>query len=271
MRDCRSVKGLSPFNNSEARLPRKNLLPYILSMSNRENLSEFQHELCQHEIYKRLTDLRSLRHFMNYHVFAVWDFMSLLKALQKEITCVSVPWTPSTYSPELVRFINQIVVGEESDLDRNGNATSHFELYLQGMTEVGASPSALYDFLPALNLETLRPGVKEFVSENLRLAREGDPVEVAASFFFGREKLIPSMFTAMVEILKNENVEAPTFLYYLERHIQVDGEEHGPLAMKCLDALIKGSKEKEEMAMKAGLNALHLRKKLWDACLSTMP
>lgn len=240
-------------------------------MSYRENLSELQSGLCQHEVYQKLTDLPALRHFMSYHVFAVWDFMSLLKSLQKEITCVAVPWRPSPYSPELVRFINQIVLGEESDLDKNGRAVSHFELYLSGMKEVGASPAALYDFLPELNLETLRPGVREFVTENLRLAREGHPVEVAASFFFGREKLIPSMFTAMVEILKKENVDAPTFLYYLERHIEVDGEEHGPLAMKCLDELIKGSKEKEEMAMKAGLNALHLRKKLWDACLSTMP
>lgn len=208
---------------------------------------------------------------MEYHVFAVWDFMSLLKSLQKEITCVDVPWKPSSYSTTVVRFINQIVVGEESDVDPQGNAVSHFELYLSGMREVGASPALLYDFLTDIEIETLRPGVREFVSENIRVAREGDPVEVAASFFFGREKLIPSMFTSIVEVLKRENVEAPTFLYYLERHIEVDGEEHGPLALKCLDELTKGSKEKEELAFKAGLNALSLRKHLWDECLRTMP
>ncbi len=240
-------------------------------MSYQENLTLLQDDLCRHEVYSRLTDMKSLRHFMSYHVFAVWDFMSLLKSLQKEITCVEVPWRPSTYSPELVRFINQIVLGEESDLDKDGNAISHFELYLSGMKEVGASPSGLFDFLPELNIDTLPSGVKEFVSENLRLAREGHPVEVAASFFFGREKLIPSMFTSMVEVLKRENVEAPTFLYYLERHIEVDGEEHGPLAMKCLSELMKGDKSKETMAMKAGINALYLRKKLWDECLTTMP
>ena len=240
-------------------------------MSYRENLSLLQESLCQHEIYDRLNDLKSLRHFMSYHVFAVWDFMSLLKSLQKEITCVEVPWRPSTYSPELVRFINQIVVGEESDLDSDGNAISHFELYLKGMNEVGVSPSGLFDFLPELRTETLASGVREFVSENLRLARGGHPVEVASAFFFGREKLIPSMFTSMVEVLRREDVEAPTFLYYLERHIEVDGEEHGPLALKCLDELIKGSKENEDLAMRAGLNALYLRKLLWDECLRTMP
>lgn len=240
-------------------------------MSYRENLSLLQEELCQHEIYNRLNDVKSLKHFMSYHVFAVWDFMSLLKSLQKEITCVEVPWRPSSYSTELVRFINQIVVGEESDVDPKGNAVSHFELYLKGMNEVGANSSGLFDFLPAMNCEALLPGIREFVSENLRLARAGDPVEVAAAFFFGREKLIPSMFSSMVEVLNKEHVVAPTFLYYLERHIQVDGEEHGPLAMKCLDELIKGSKMKEELAMKAGLNALYLRKHLWDECLRTMP
>lgn len=238
---------------------------------NRENLSLLQESLCQHDVYGKLTDLRSLRHFMEYHVFAVWDFMSLLKSLQREITCVDVPWRPSKYSPELVRFLNQIVLGEESDLDNNGRAVSHFELYLEGMKEIGASPSGLFDFLPEMKTETLRPGVREFVSENLHLAHHGEPVEVAAAFFFGREKLIPSMFTAIVDVLKKENVSAPTFLYYLERHIEVDGEEHGPLALKCLDELTGGSKEKENLAMKAGLNALYLRKKLWDECLRTMP
>ena len=240
-------------------------------MSYRENLDLLQDTLCQHEIYSRLTDLKSIRHFMNYHVFAVWDFMSLLKSLQKEITCIEVPWRPSTYSPELVRFINQIVVGEDSDLDQEGHAISHFELYLKGMNEVGASPAGLYDFLPEMKTETLPQGIREFVTENLRLALAGDPVEVASAFFFGREKLIPSMFTSMVEILKRESIEAPTFIYYLERHIEVDGEEHGPLALKCLDELTNNSKEKEELAMKAGLNALYLRKFLWDECLRTMP
>lgn len=223
-----------------------------------------QAELVKHPIYQKLTDLKSIQHFMSYHVFAVWDFMSLLKSLQRHVTCVDVPWRPSNYSSEMVRFINQIVVGEESDVDLDGKAISHFELYLKAMDEVGASTSGIRDFLETMDLSRIPLGAREFVSSNLEMAKNGSAVEVASSFFFGREKLIPEMFQAMVDVLKKENVTAPTFLYYLERHIEVDAHEHGPLALKCLEELTSGNEELKALALKTGLKALDERRKLWD-------
>ena len=82
-----------------------------------KDIPEIQEQLARHAVYSSLTNVESIRHFMRYHVFAVWDFMSLLKSLQQKITCVSVPWTPSTYPAEMVRLINQIVLGEESDVE----------------------------------------------------------------------------------------------------------------------------------------------------------
>jgi hypothetical protein len=93
---------------------------------------------------------------------------------------------------------------------------------------------------------------------------------VAASFFFGREKLIPDMFQAIVDTLKKENVHAPTFLYYLERHIEVDSEEHGPLAMKALDHLTGGDSKLESLALETGLKALEMRSYLWDKVLESL-
>ena len=110
---------------------------------------------------------------MRYHVFAVWDFMSLLKSLQKEITCVSPPWKPSKYPAEMVRLINQIVLGEESDLDQSGNAISHFELYLKGMEEVGASTAEIRDFISTMDLNRIPDGARDFVKHNLQLAQTG--------------------------------------------------------------------------------------------------
>jgi hypothetical protein len=234
-------------------------------------IQEAQQELAHHPIYSSLTHVNAIKHFMHYHVFAVWDFMSLLKSLQSHMTCVSIPWRPSPYPTEMVRLINQIVVGEESDLDQEGKAISHFDLYLKGMEEVGASTALVNDFLTDLNFERIPLAAREFVQGNIEMALQGDVVEVAASFFFGREKLIPSMFEAMTQTLKKERIKAPTFLYYLERHIEVDGEEHGPLAMKCLEYLTQNNPELKERALAQGLKSLKARKKLWDQVLLSMP
>lgn len=208
---------------------------------------------------------------MGYHVFAVWDFMSLLKSLQIHLTCVSLPWKPSPYPAEMVRLINQIVLGEESDVDADGNPVSHFDLYLRGMEEVGADTTLIKKFLATNDFSLIPDGAREFVQHNLDVAMKGHIVEVAASFFFGREKLIPDMFQAIVDTLKRENVVAPTFLYYLERHIEVDSGEHGPLALKALSHLTQDDEKLLHMAYNAGIKALDYRWSLWDKVLEAHP
>lgn len=234
-----------------------------------KDILHLQKELTHHPVYSTFKDLKSIQHFMGYHVFAVWDFMSLLKSLQRHITCVEVPWKPSIYPTEMVRLINQIVVGEESDVDQFGNPVSHFDLYLKAMEEVGASTAEIRDFLSTMDLTKIPQGAARFVAHNLEIAKYGHVVEVAASFFYGREKLIPEMFESIVATLKKENIEAPTLLYYLERHIEVDSGEHGPLAMKCLGYLTGSDPELIQKSMRAGEKALHERKVLWDEVLRT--
>ncbi len=234
-------------------------------------LKERQAQLTSHPVYQTFTDLEHLRHFMGYHVFAVWDFMSLLKSLQLKLTTVTLPWKPSPYPAEMVRLINQIVVGEESDLDQDGKAVSHFELYLRGMREVGADTGPIEHFLATNDFGLIPAGAREFVEANVDLALRGHVVEVAASFFFGREKLIPDMFQVIVDTLDREGVSAPTFRYYLERHIEVDSGEHGPLALKALSFLIGKDSQLEVLALEAGLRALELREVLWDRVLEAAP
>jgi Protein of unknown function (DUF3050) len=229
-----------------------------------EEFKPLQHKLTYHPVYQSLDTLESLKHFMRFHVFAVWDFMSLLKSLQRHISCVTVPWKPSVYPAEMVRLINQIVLGEESDLDQNGKAVSHFELYLKAMEEVGADTTEIKKFLETMDLNDIPEGARSFVAHNLQVAQTGHVVEVAASFFYGREKLIPDMFQVIVDVLKKENVQAPTLLYYLERHIEVDSGEHGPLAMKCLDTLIGENQQLKSLSFHAGMQALQARQDLWD-------
>ena len=202
---------------------------------------------------------------MSFHVFAVWDFMSLLKNIQCKVTCTSVPWKPSSYSPNLVRMINEIVLGEESDIDQNGNPSSHFDLYIKAMEEIGANTAPIKDFLGTLDTKLIPPEARQFVEFNLDLATNGRLEEVTAAFFYGREKLLPDVFTQIVKVIKAHDIECPTLTYYFERHIEVDGENHGPLAQQLLSEVCGEDQTKVLRAQYCGLQSLRMRQKLWDA------
>jgi hypothetical protein len=99
--------------------------------------------LVEHSLYARLTGLRDVRVFMEHHVFAVWDFMSLLKSLQREVTCVGVPWVPRG-DPTVRRLVNEIVLAEESDDGVRETYTSHFELYRAAMDVAGPRQTSFF-------------------------------------------------------------------------------------------------------------------------------
>jgi Protein of unknown function (DUF3050) len=101
-------------------------------------LARLRDTLLDHPIYTNIVSVGDLRRFMEDHVFAVWDFMSLLKRLQQDMTCTKVPWLPADNS-RAARLINDIVIGEETDVDPDGLFVSHLELYLRAMEDVGAS------------------------------------------------------------------------------------------------------------------------------------
>ena len=222
-----------------------------------------QNQLTEHPLYHSLNNLEALQTFMKFHVFAVWDFMSLLKSLQREITCVSIPWEDSKYEPELVQLINEIVLGEESDCDQYGNPASHFSLYLKAMDEIGADTSLIKSFLSTKDFDLLPAKIREVISYHLDLSLNGKVHEVASSFFHGREKLIPGMFTSLVNVLEENKLDCPTLIYYFKRHIELDGDEHGPKALKCLKALTPNSETLQE-AQSVALKSLDYRDELWS-------
>ncbi len=227
-------------------------------------LQQYHMQLVNHPIHKALKDINALRTFMEYHVFAVWDFMSLLKGLQTRLTSLEIPWRPSPFKSDIVRLINEIVLCEESDLNNQGHSLSHFELYLKAMEEVGANTSPILDFLNTPSQGDLPPSVQSFISYHLNLAINGTVEEIAASFFFGREKLLPELFSNMTKTLKTAKLNCPTLIYYFERHIELDGDKHGPLAEKCLHQICQNDRDKTERANKAAIQSLQLRQALWD-------
>jgi len=201
--------------------------------------------------------------------------MSLLKSLQASLTCVATPWLPSRHA-RACRLINEIVLGEESDSFNDG-FVSHFELYLQAMLEAGADSSAIQTLLTQLRqgvtldqaLNAARPPEEalEFVRSTFAFLQSGQPHIVAAAFTFGREDLIPGMFLEMVKDLRQSQENVGLFEYYLDRHVEVDGDSHGPLALQMLEELCGNDETKWEQAAKAAESALNARLALWDGIL----
>jgi hypothetical protein len=226
--------------------------------------------LTAHPLYSSIRTADDLRIFMQSHVFAVWDFMSLLKALQSSLTCVSVPWVPSAF-PESRRFINEIVLGEESDVFE-GRAISHFELYLEAMSEAGADTAPMQSVLDTVaqgNFNpaalAVSPAAQAFVATTFDVIRSGNVASMAAAFTFGREDVIPDIFRALVRDLNQQRSgELSKFVWYLERHIEVDGEDHGPLSLRMVADLCGSDEALWEQAATAAESAIAARLALWD-------
>jgi hypothetical protein len=240
-----------------------------------KELGNLRNELKNHSLYKKLHTLEDVQTFMSLHVFAVWDFMSLLKAIQINLTCVSIPWTP-VKNAELARFINEIVVAEESDHDAHGVVKSHFEMYLTAMDEVNADPSKMNDLLQllasnisvekALESVAIPAAVKAFLNFTFDTIKTNKTHLIAASFTFGREDVIPDMFINIIDKATLENNKSyDSFNYYLKRHIELDGDEHGPLSLRMIEELCGSDAQKWEEVLETGKRALQLRINLWSA------
>ena len=233
--------------------------------------------LAAHPLYASFRSVEDLRVFLESHVFAVWDFMSLLKSLQRGLTCVDVPWLPTAHAGTR-RLVNEIVLGEESDLYQ-GAAVSHFELYLRAMAECGAPTAAIDSFLGTLrggaSVEAALSGVptaaQAFVRSTFAVIAGGRLHEIAAAFTFGREDLIPEMFRGF---LRDQDARLEgrlaTFRWYLDRHIEVDGEEHGPMALRMVSELCGDDAAKWSEATSAAETALRARLAFWDGVLGAI-
>jgi DUF3050 family protein len=238
-----------------------------------KNLSDARQELIEHPIYQEIRTADDVRTFMQHHVFAVWDFFSLLKRLQREVTCVQTPWRPRRLA-EHGRFVMEIVLSEETDHDLGGGYTSHFELYRRAMDECGADARAIDAYgarieegiepIAALEHDAIPESVRSFVTHTLDVALNGSPVAVAASFCHGREDLLPDVLGALRASIGGLLGETPVFAHYIDRHIELDHDEHGPLARRLLASLTDGDPEAERAAERVGIEAVLARTRLWD-------
>lgn len=237
-------------------------------------LKEANHKMRNHKLFSYIKTIDDLRYFMKYHVFAVWDFMSLAKRLQQEFTCVTIPWTPKNNN-KAARAMNDIILGEETDVNLDGSHASHYEMYLHAMNDVQANPKQVLtmvsdfeqnpkgDFKDIVAKQDIPDYVKQFVIHNLNTAINGSIDEVLGSFFYGREDAIPEMFSNLLKEWGLKEEDYPKFVYYLIRHIELDGDSHGP-AVNSIISNLKDNPEKYISLLKSAIAAVKHRINLWD-------
>ncbi len=237
-------------------------------------------DLSRHPLYAAINSIEALRAFMERHVYAVWDFMTLLKYLQSEFAPSRWPWFPPD-NPQAARLVNEIILGEESDsAPRVGSASyehcSHFEIYLAAMREVKASTSGILSFVSKVRQEGLGNALNNwrgpasafnFLSRTLELVETRDTLAVASTFAAGRETSVPIMFKGLLNDFSIDRYSAPVFHYYLERHILVDGESHGPAAAALVECLCGSNSELASVAAMTADEAITSRRRFWDQIL----
>lgn len=241
----------------------------------REKIEPLRQQIMHHQVYAAIKEVDDLKIFMKYHVYAVWDFMSLLKTLQNNLTCTSVPWFPKG-TADTRYLINEIVVGEESDIDLNGIRKSHFELYLDAMHQCAADTSQIESFISKLkqnsNLEEALKAsgspeeASNFVNFTFNIINSQKAYLQSAIFTFGREDLIPGMFISLVnDIHKRFPDSISIFKYYLERHIEIDGDHHSHLALQMTANLCGENESYWLEAEHAIIESLQKRIELWNS------
>jgi hypothetical protein len=244
-----------------------------------DHIDPTRQRMVEHPVFAAIRDIQDLRVFMEAHVFAVWDFMSLVKRLQRDLTCIEVPWLPPR-DRHAAQLINQIVLGEETDIDPSGEPVSHLELYLGAMREVGADTARFELFQTALangatlaeafDAAAVAPFIREFTAQTLETASTAPLLAVMASFFYGREDVIPRMFSSLLEKWRIGAEQAPLFVYYLKRHIEVDSDEHGPAAKAILATATAGNPQRELQVLDAARLSIEARIGLWDGLLASL-
>ncbi len=238
-------------------------------------LKLYRERLLKHSLYANVESPRDLQIFMQHHVYAVWDFMSLLKALQQQLTCTTTPWVPVGNAKHRY-LINEIVLAEETDINLFGERQSHFEMYLDAMAKAKADPRKVNQLITeirdgatvedAISAIELPQSVQQFLQFTFQVIQNNKPHEIAAAFTYGREELIPDMFTSIIGEIQQKFPEEDLslFKYYFDRHIELDGDEHGPMALELITELCGNDAQKWEEVKQVSIEALNVRAKLWD-------
>jgi hypothetical protein len=124
---------------------------------------------------------------------------------------------------------------------------------------------SIEEFLLAIPSFNLPKSINDFLTFTFSSILNGEIEEIAAIFTFGREDLIPEMFQLILNQLRIQSPDKiKTLTYYLERHIEIDGDHHSQLAISMVSQLCKDDSKAWARATQAAINSLQARIRLWD-------
>lgn len=234
-------------------------------------------ELHRHPLPLAIHSMADVQLFMEHHVFAVWDFMLLLKALQQHLAPCGLNWVPSSH-PQIAGLVNSLVAEEECDVlpDSLGGPLhlSHFAIYQRAMGEIGADTTTIDvvvqqaasgDLAGALLHGGIPAPAAQFLRTTQALITSGEVHALAAAFAYGRELLVPDLFRGLLDRLIELALPCPTLRWYLERHIALDGESHGPLAESMVLTLAGTDPAAHQRVQSVRQKVLSDRAAFWDA------
>ena len=229
----------------------------------------------QHPIFSAIDSIDRLRRFAQIHVYAVWDFMCLLKALQRKLSFTNLLWLPPLDHLGC-HLVNTMLAEEESDFIAEKRYLSHFELYLEAMQQCGADIAPISAFineikqqLPLDKLLThplIPAAARQFMAATFSvIAKQAH--HIAASFAFARENITSAMFGAISHSIAHASTpkqSLDSFRYYFQRHIDLDGGKHS-LQSKTLVVNLCGTDEKKwQEATETALFSLESRLQLLE-------
>jgi hypothetical protein len=234
-------------------------------------------QAANHPIFGAISSLENAQKYMEFQVWCVWDFMCLAKAVQGALGTFSVPWLPPK-NGALLAAINEIIQGEETDTGPDGETASHFEIYLAAMRQAGANMKPITTFTSSLSRgvpwETALgqcgapPAAIRFVGGTIRTALGPLPGAVA-SFCLGREELVPMMLDTMLRDLPQQP-ELELFRWYIQRHIELDSDTHGPLSSDLFDSIAGADPKTREEALTIAAWAISERTAYLDAIMENL-
>ncbi|KOY51772.1 DUF3050 domain-containing protein [Polaribacter dokdonensis] len=232
-----------------------------------ENLDSSSYQTCNLELYSSIENKKDVKSFMENHIFAIWDYMSLMRALENNLRDNSVPWFPSNNGKNL-KILYKILDEEEYTIDASGSVKSYFEMYLEAMEEIGANTSDILNILShsktinlideALNLTGMNIESFYYTRFIYTIIKSQKPHLMAIVFALSKE-LVSKVLILEDFCRKDFSNKYDKTLFLINKLKAVNSKNYNSNAFKLASDFIGEDPQKLMEAKRAALNCVRYR------------